>query len=88
VEIVGAFDVHSKQSTFDYVQIDSGEVHRGKIRPADRKSLRESGSMGSHNGSPVSSSPSPWRGHHRLALRPRGDQARRNRASPGRVGGD
>src|SRR5215211_1938333 len=41
VDIVGAFDVHRKQITFDYVQIDSGEVHRGKIRPADRESLRE-----------------------------------------------
>jgi hypothetical protein len=35
VDIVGAFDVHRKQITFDYVQTDSGEVHRGKIRPAD-----------------------------------------------------
>jgi transposase len=41
VDIVGAFDVHRKQITFDYVQTDSGEVHRGKIRPADRESLRE-----------------------------------------------
>jgi transposase len=41
VDIVGAFDVHRKQITFDYVQIDSGEVHRGKIRPADRESFRE-----------------------------------------------
>ena len=41
MDIVGAFDVHRKQITFDYVQIDSGEVHRGKIRPADRESLRE-----------------------------------------------
>jgi transposase len=39
VDIVGAFDVHRKQITFDYVQTDSGEVHRGKIRPADRESL-------------------------------------------------
>ena len=41
MDIVGAFDVHRKQITFDYVQIDSGEVHRGKIRPADCESLRE-----------------------------------------------
>jgi transposase len=41
VDIVGAFDVHRKQITFDNVQTDSGEVHRGKIRPADRESLRE-----------------------------------------------
>jgi transposase len=41
VDIVGGFDVHRKQITFDYVEMDSGEVHRGKIRPADRQSLRE-----------------------------------------------
>jgi transposase len=27
--------------TFDYIEMESGEVHRGKIRPADRESLRE-----------------------------------------------
>jgi len=41
VDIVGAFDVHRKQITFDYIEMESGEVHRGKIRPADRESLRE-----------------------------------------------
>jgi transposase len=41
VDIVGGFDVHRKQITFDYIEIESGEVHRGKIRPADRESLRE-----------------------------------------------
>ena len=41
MDIVGAFDAHRKQITFDYIEIDSGEVHRGKIRPADRESLRE-----------------------------------------------
>jgi transposase len=41
VDILGGFDVHRKQITFDYMQIDSGEVHRGKIRPANRESLRE-----------------------------------------------
>ena len=41
MDIVGGFDVHRKQITFDYVEMDSGEVHRGKIRPADRESLRE-----------------------------------------------
>jgi transposase len=41
VDIVGGFDVHRKQITFDYIEMDSGEVHRGKIRPATRQSLRE-----------------------------------------------
>jgi transposase len=41
MDIVGAFDVHRKQITFDYVEIETGEIHRGKIRPADRQSLRE-----------------------------------------------
>jgi transposase len=40
MDIVGAFDVHRKQITFDYVQMDTGESHRGEIRPADREHLR------------------------------------------------
>src|SRR5215208_6967696 len=40
MDIVGALDVHRKQITFDYIEMDSGEVHRGKIRPANRQSLR------------------------------------------------
>ena len=41
MDIVGAFDVHRKQITFDYIEVDSGELHRGKIQPANRQSLRE-----------------------------------------------
>jgi transposase len=41
VDILGGFDVHRKQITFDYIEMESGEVHRGKIRPATRESLRE-----------------------------------------------
>ena len=37
--IVGGFDVHRKQITFDYLDTDSGEV-RGKITPATRVQLR------------------------------------------------
>src|SRR5215213_3169548 len=40
MDIVGGFDVHRKQITFDYMEMESGEVHRGEIRPADRESLR------------------------------------------------
>jgi transposase len=41
VDILGGFDVHRKQITFDYMQMDTGEIHRGKIRPANRESLRQ-----------------------------------------------
>src|ERR1700687_238689 len=37
--MVGGFDVHRKQITFDYVD-DDGLVHWGEIRPATRKRLR------------------------------------------------
>lgn len=40
MDIVGGLDVHRKQITFDYVQTDTGESHRGEIRPADRENLR------------------------------------------------
>lgn len=38
--IVGGFDVHRQQITFDYVDED-GLVHWGQIRPATRKTLRD-----------------------------------------------
>jgi transposase len=41
MDIVGGFDVHRKQITFDYLQMDTGESHRGEIRPAERENLRE-----------------------------------------------
>jgi len=37
--MVGGFDVHRQQITFDYVD-DDGVVHWGQIRPATRKTLR------------------------------------------------
>lgn len=40
MDIVGGLDVHRKQITFDYVQTETGESHRGEIRPADREHLR------------------------------------------------
>jgi transposase len=39
--IVGGFDVHRAQITFDYVDTESGELSRGQIRPASRQPLRE-----------------------------------------------
>lgn len=41
MDIVGGFDVHRKQITFDYIEMDTGEIHRGKIRLANREGLRE-----------------------------------------------
>jgi transposase len=38
--IVGALDVHRRQLTFDYLDIGTGEVKRGRIIPADREHLR------------------------------------------------
>ncbi len=38
--IVGGFDIHRKQITFDYLDTVAGEVQRGQIAPADRAHLR------------------------------------------------
>jgi transposase len=38
--IVGGFDVHRQQITFNYVQTDTGEVRAGRISPATRVELR------------------------------------------------
>lgn len=37
----GGFDVYRKQITFGYMKMETGEIHRGKIRLANRESLRE-----------------------------------------------
>ena len=34
--IVGGFDVHRAQITFDYVDTETGEVCTGQVRPATR----------------------------------------------------
>jgi transposase len=38
--IVGGFDVHRKQITFDYVDSETGEVRSGQICPATRKTVQ------------------------------------------------
>ena len=38
--VVGGIDIHRAQLTFDYVDLDTGEVVRGRIAPADREQLR------------------------------------------------
>lgn len=40
MRIVGGFDVHRSQVTFDYMDMATGRVTRGRIAPADRLSLR------------------------------------------------
>src|SRR2546421_2551963 len=40
MSIVGAFDVHRRQITFDYLDTDSGQLLRGRIAPACRAVLR------------------------------------------------
>jgi transposase len=37
--IVGGLDIHRKQLTFDYLDTDTGELHRGQLAPADRTRL-------------------------------------------------
>jgi hypothetical protein len=38
--IVGGFDIHRKQITFDYLDTATAEVSCGQIAPADRAHLR------------------------------------------------
>jgi hypothetical protein len=38
--IVGAFDLHRGQITFDYMDMETGDIRRGRIAPADRAHLR------------------------------------------------
>lgn len=38
--VVGGIDIHRAQLTFDYVDLDNGEMLRGRIAPADRDHLR------------------------------------------------
>jgi transposase len=38
--IVGGLDIHRKQITFDYVDLDTGEVQCGQVAPADREHFR------------------------------------------------
>ena len=40
MSIIGGLDVHRRQITFDWVDRDSGEAHRGRITPATRAGLR------------------------------------------------
>jgi len=39
--IVGAFDVHRRQLTFEYLDTATGELRHGRVVPADREHLRQ-----------------------------------------------
>ena len=41
MSIVGGFDIHRKQITFDHVDTVTGEVRCGQVAPADRRHLAE-----------------------------------------------
>ncbi|MFV1963330.1 MAG: IS110 family transposase [Acidimicrobiia bacterium] len=41
MRIVGGLDVHRAQITFDYVDLDTGDVETGRIEPATRVEFRE-----------------------------------------------
>jgi transposase len=41
MSIVGAFDVHRRQVTYDVLDTVSGQVRRGQVRPACRATLRQ-----------------------------------------------
>src|SRR6266516_3819038 len=38
--IVGGFDIHRRQVTFDYLDTVTGQVRRGRVSPACRETLR------------------------------------------------
>jgi len=39
MSIVGGLDIHRKQLTFDYLEVETGQLWRGQIAPADRAHL-------------------------------------------------
>ncbi len=41
MSIVGAFDVHRRQLTFEYLDTATGELRHGRVVPADREHLRQ-----------------------------------------------
>jgi transposase len=41
MSIVGGFDVHRRQITYDYLDTDTGQIYRGRIAPACRRTPRE-----------------------------------------------
>jgi hypothetical protein len=48
--IIGGFDIHRRQVTFDYLDTGTGQVRRGRIDPACRAALRARLGRFSHRG--------------------------------------
>ena len=46
MSIVGGLDIHRKQLTFDYVEVETGRWERGRIAPADREHMGYESSIG------------------------------------------
>jgi transposase len=62
MSIIGGLDVHRAQITFDWVDRDSGETHRGRIAPATRAGLRAwLGKLPSHQGAFAVEGCTGWR---------------------------
>ncbi len=38
--ILGGIDIHRAQLTYDYVDLATGELHTGRVAPANREQLR------------------------------------------------
>ena len=84
VAVVGGIDIHRAQLTFDYVDLDSGEVVRGRIAPADREHLRRwLQRFTGRTGGGVRAG-----GLHRVALRRGGAAAGRDHRACRRTGRD
>ena len=39
--IIGGFDLHRRQLTYDYLDAVTGEIQRGRVVPADRALPRQ-----------------------------------------------
>ncbi len=50
MSIVGAFDVHRRQLTFEYLDTVTGELKRGRVAPADREHPAPCGAVCSSGG--------------------------------------
>ena len=86
MSMVGGLDLHRRQITYDVLDVESGEIWRGRLWQPDRArfrnwlenevTLRAHSRRGRHR----------RRGLHRLALRHRGDLKSRLHAVLGRTG--
>src|SRR6058998_1082878 len=83
MQIVGALDVHRRQITTKTLDLESGEVRRGRISPAAREPLREWLERFAGREAHFA-----LEGTTGFAVRGRGDRAGRSRRPPRRPGRD